>query len=82
MSEETKHKSEVLVVYVAIASFLLHLGLIVLVDLGLVEIAQQRPGGVGGTLWPDHFSDSQSVRENQSTQRCPGLLTNPRAGQA
>jgi hypothetical protein len=39
MSEETKHKSEVLVVYVAIASFLLHLGLIVLVELGVVEIA-------------------------------------------
>lgn len=38
LSEETKEKSEKLIVYVAIISFLLHLGLIGLIRLGVVEL--------------------------------------------
>lgn len=38
LSEETKEKSEKLIVYVAIVAFLLHLGLIGLIHLGVVEL--------------------------------------------
>ena len=38
LSEETKEKSEKVIVYIAIISFLLHLGLILLVDFGFVEL--------------------------------------------
>jgi NADH:ubiquinone oxidoreductase subunit 6 (subunit J) len=39
LSEETKEKSEQVIVYIAIVSFLLHLGLILLVDFGFVELS-------------------------------------------
>lgn len=39
LSKETKEKSEQVIVYIAIVSFLLHLGLILLVDFGFVELS-------------------------------------------
>ena len=39
LSEETKERAERVIVYIAIASFLLHLGLIFLTNVGLLQIA-------------------------------------------